>query len=72
MSKETEATPNDPVESMGWFDQIMDGLKKERLAINALHKAGRITGQRANGHLDGINGAEQVALRVRARMRSNA
>lgn len=57
--------------STSLFDEILAGLDKEEKAVRALHKAGRITMQRGNGHLDGIAGARSVVARVRARHTSN-
>lgn len=58
-------------ESVDWFDLLMTGLKAEKQAVKALHKAGKITTQQGNRHLDGLNGAQTVALRVKARVKSN-
>ena len=68
---ESEQKASSPVDSIDWFDLLMEGLKKEEQAVFALSKANRINNQRANGHIDGIRGAQEVALRVKARIKSN-
>jgi len=62
---------NEAVSSNDWFDLTMKMLEKEEMATRALHKCGRLNNQRANGHIEGINGAREVALRVKARMKTN-